>query len=156
MLIRRRTPPAPAATDDPVLAYALTDLAWYARTRDQARRWHWTTELSALLAGATTVIAAGIQAPPAVTATVAGLAVFIGGFRQVFNHTERYVLAAESWSRLRPAVERYRLLPEADRDADARRQLVEAVEAVSAAEIRSWAAHRRGTRAGSDPGPGIA
>ncbi|NEA53994.1 SLATT domain-containing protein [Streptomyces sp. SID13666] len=155
VLIRRRTPAPPPAPDDPVLAYALTDLDWYARTRDGARRWHWTTELGALSAGSATVVAAGIQAPAAVTATVAGIAVFIGGFRQVFNHTERYVLAAESWSRLRPAVERYRLLPEDERDADARRVLVEAIEAVSAAEIQSWAVHRRGARSGSDAGPGI-
>lgn len=153
VFIRRRTPIEPPAPGDPVLAYALRDLAWYARTRDRARTWHWVTELSALLAGAATVVAAGIQAPAAVTATLAGLAVFIGGFRQVFNHTERYVLAAESWMRLRPAVERYRLLPEDERDADARRVLVEAVETVSAAEIQSWAAERRGTRAGADPGP---
>lgn len=155
MLIRRRTPIAPPTSDDPVLAYALRDLGWYARTRDKARRWHWTVELGALLAGAATVVAAGIQAPAAVTATVAGVAVFIGGFRQVFNHTERYVLAAESWSRLRPAVERYLLLPEDARDAEARRGLVEAIEAVSAAEMQNWAVHRRGTRAGSDAGPGV-
>ncbi|MEY9968037.1 hypothetical protein ABIA33_006117 [Streptacidiphilus sp. MAP12-16] len=151
MIIRRSTTTPPSTSPDPELAYALTDLAWYARTRDSARTWYWVTELGALFTGATTVVAAGLQAPAAVTASVAGATVFIGGFRQVFNHAERYVLAAESWSRLRPAIERYKLVPEADRDADVRRRLVEDVEAVAASEIQNWASYRRGLRSG--PGP---
>jgi hypothetical protein len=127
-------------------------LAWYARTRDRARRWHWVTELSALLVGSATVVAAGVQAPAAVTATLAGTAVFIGGFRQVFKHVERYVLASEAWSRLRLTVERYRLLPDAERDAEARRCLLDQVEAVANAEVQNWAASRRGAQSGPVPG----
>ncbi|MFD5898669.1 SLATT domain-containing protein [Streptomyces sp. NPDC060366] len=154
MLIRRRDLPEPPSPsdDDPVLEHALTDLAWYERARDRARRWHWFTELSALLTGASTVVAAGIQAPPAVTATLAGTAVFIGGFRQIFNHTERYVLAAEAWSRLRLAIRRYRLIPEAERDEVSRQRLLEEVEAVDATELQGWAASRRGVAPTPIPG----
>ncbi|WP_329395957.1 SLATT domain-containing protein [Streptomyces melanogenes] len=152
MPIRRATPPQPAPVDDPLLEQALSDLDWYARTRDRARRWHWATELGALLTGAATVVAAGIQAPAATTATLAGLTVFIGGFRQVFNHAERHVLAAEAWSRLRLAIRRYRLIPEEERDEAVRRRLQEEVEDVATTEVQNWAAGRRGLRPGPVPG----
>lgn len=145
----RRTPPLPAPVDDPLLDQALADLDWYARCRDRARRWHWVIELGALLTGAATVVVAGIQAPAAVTATLAGATVFIGGFRQVFGHAERHVLAAEAWSRLRLAIRRYRLVPEAQRDEAVRRRLLEEVETVATSELQSWAASRRGVQ----PGP---
>ncbi|GAA0589497.1 SLATT domain-containing protein [Streptomyces crystallinus] len=155
MPIRRRTTPQPAPVDDPLLEQALSDLDWYARARDRARRWHWVTELGALSTGAATVVAAGIQAPPATTATLAGLSVFIGGFRQVFNHTERHVLAAEAWSRLRLAIRRYRLIPEAERDEETRRRLQEEMEDVATSELRDWAASRRALQAGPLPGGGL-
>ncbi|GAA2423901.1 SLATT domain-containing protein [Streptomyces macrosporus] len=147
MSIRRRTAPAESQADgDPLLEHALADLAWYARTRDRSRRWHWTVELSALLTGAATVVAAGLQAPAAVTAVTAGATVFIGGFRQVFNHAERHVLAAEAWSRLHLAIRRYRLVPEDERDEAARQRLLEEIEAVATTELRDWAAGRRGAQ----------
>ncbi|MGY3061919.1 hypothetical protein ACVWZD_006217 [Streptomyces sp. TE3672] len=153
MLIPRRTSPGPPpASDDLLLAHALADLAWYARARDRARRWHWTVELSALLTGAGTVVAAGLQAPAAITAVMAGATVFIGGFRQVFNHLERYVLAAEAWSRLRLAIQRYTLVPESERDEATRGRLREEFEAVTMTELRDWAASRRVTQAGPLPG----
>lgn len=152
MFRHRRTPPPPPADDDPLLAQALTDLAWYARSRDRARRWHWTTELSALITGAATVVAAGTRAPAIVTATVAGATVFIGGSRQVFGHSERHVVAAEAWSRLRLAIQRYRLIPEAERDADSRQRLLEEMESTANAELQDWATYRRAIR--TEPRPG--
>lgn len=109
-------------------------------------------ELSALLTGAGTVVAAGLQAPAALTAVLAGVTVFIGGFRQVFNHLERYVLAAEAWSRLRLAVQRYTSVPEAQRDDVTRRRLLDEIETVAMTELRDWAASNRGTRPGPLPG----
>ncbi|OAR23389.1 DUF4231 domain-containing protein [Streptomyces sp. ERV7] len=153
--MRRRTPPQPAPVEDPLLEQALADLDWYARARDRARRWHWVTELGALFTGAATVVAAGIQAPAATTATLAGLTVFIGGFRQVFNHAERHVLAAEAWSRLRLAIRRYRLIPEGERDEEPRRRLQEEMDDVATTELRDWAAGRRGLRPGPMPGGGL-
>ncbi|MFF2652097.1 DUF4231 domain-containing protein [Streptomyces sp. NPDC058045] len=143
----------PTTSEDALLAQALADLDWYARTRDRARRWHRATELGALLVGAATIITAGVRAPAYLTATLAGVAVLIGGFRQVFNHTERYVLAAEAWMRLRQAIRRYELLPEAERDEEARRRLLDAVEATADSELRGWAAYQRGPAASyrSDP-----
>jgi len=141
----------PPESEDRLLAQALEDAARYARTRTRSRRWHWITELSSLFTGAATVVAAGIGAPPAVTATVAGATVFIGGFRQVFNYTERYVLAAEAWTRLRLAIQRYQLVPEEDRDDEVRQHLLDEVEATANDELQAWAAHRRGLRSGTEP-----
>ncbi|MFE0424813.1 SLATT domain-containing protein, partial [Streptomyces sp. NPDC058953] len=137
-----------------VLAYADEQLAWFARIRDRSRRMHWTVELTALFTGAAPVVAAGVQAPAAATASLAGAAVFVGGFRQVFNHNERYVLAAEAWTRLHLAVRRYGTVPEADRDEGARRRLLEEIEATAGTELQSWAAGRRGAGAALPPGPG--
>lgn len=156
--IRRRTPPPPpfpphtaAPDDDPVLEYARAELDWYARVRDRARIRHRVTELSALVTGAVTVVAAGVQAPAAVTATTAGLTLFIGGFRQLFNDQERHILAAEAWVRLRLATQRYRLLPAPERDEAARRRLLERIESVATAELRGWAGAHRGARTAVPP-----
>ncbi|MEW1548575.1 DUF4231 domain-containing protein [Streptomyces tsukubensis] len=143
---------ADAGADEAVLAYAGEQLAWYARTRDRSRRKHQATELTALLTGAATVVAAGIQAPAAITASLAGAAVFIGGFRQVFHYNERYVLAAEAWSRLHLAIRRHRLVPEEARGEEARRRLLEEVEGATTAELQNWAAGQRGGGAALPPG----
>ncbi|MGW7514472.1 DUF4231 domain-containing protein [Streptomyces sp. NPDC054796] len=145
--------PSGADDGDPVLSYALEQLRWYARTRDRSRRWHWCVELGSLAMGAATVVAAGLRAPSLFTAAVAGAMVFIGGFRQVFHHTERYVIAAEAWQRLHTAVRRYQLLGEAGRDEAARQRLLEQVEEVSDTETRHWAAFRRGAPPAPVPGP---
>ncbi|QDY79232.1 DUF4231 domain-containing protein [Streptomyces qinzhouensis] len=146
------TGPGGTGADAAVVAYAGEQLAWYARTRDRSRRWHRATELTALLTGAATVVAAGIQAPAPITASLAGAAVFIGGFRQVFNHNERYVLAAEAWSRLHLAIRRHRLVPEAERDDEARRRLLAEIEGATTAELQNWAAGQRGGGAALPPG----
>ncbi|MFD7631393.1 SLATT domain-containing protein [Streptomyces sp. NPDC059851] len=133
------------------MAHSLADLAWYARTRNRAGRWHQTVELSALLTGAGTVVAAGLQAPAAITAVMAGATVFIGGFRQVFNHLERYVLAAEARSRLHLTIQRYTLVPESERDEATRGRLLDEIEAVTMAELRGPPA-AAGTQSGHLPG----
>jgi len=133
----------PQASEDPVLEQALKDLAWYERITRRSRRWVAVTELTALISGAGAVVAAGIQAPAVVTASIAGTTVFIGGFRQLFGHAERYVHAAEAWSRLRLAIQRYTVIAEADRSDENRRRLLEEVEAVANAELQSWAMNRR-------------
>ncbi|MEU3599501.1 DUF4231 domain-containing protein [Streptomyces sp. NPDC006798] len=149
-----RDPSASGPDEAAVLAYAEEQLAWFARIRDQSRRLHRTVELTALLTGAATVVAAGIQAPAAITASVAGAAVFIGGFRQVFHHNERYVLAAEAWTRLHLAVRRYGTVPEAGRDDETRRRLLAEIEATATTELQSWAASSRGAAGALPPGPG--
>ncbi|MGW8376101.1 DUF4231 domain-containing protein [Streptomyces sp. ODS28] len=144
--------PERPADSDPVLAYALSNLAWYARMRDRSRRWHRATELAALLTGSVTVVVAGLRAPAAVTAGVAGLTVFIGGVRQIFNRAERWVVAAEAWQRQRIAIERYRLVPEAERGEADRERLLAETEAVALSELEGWAADQRARGAGS-PAP---
>lgn len=130
-------------SDDPVLDYALRELAWFEFTRRRSRLGHYGIEFGALVTSSVTVVAAGLQAPAGVTATIVGLAVFFGGLRQIFDQRGRYVLAAEAWGRLHPAIERYRLLSPGERDPDARSQLLERVEAVVDSEITSWSANLR-------------
>jgi hypothetical protein len=133
----------PPGSADLVLEQARRDLAWYERVTKRSRRWAAGTELTALVTGAGTVVAAGTQAPAAITASLAGVTLFVGGFRQVFGHAERYVQAAEAWSRLRLAIQRYTLIAEAERSDDTRQRLLEEVEAVAQTELRSWAQGRR-------------
>lgn len=79
---------------DPLLALAFRDLAFYQRTRDSARRWHYAIEATSLVAASATVVAAGLSAKPAITAVIASLALFANGFRQVFKPSERWESAA--------------------------------------------------------------
>lgn len=131
---------------DPLLALALRDLAFYERTRNGARRWHYIIEATSLITASGTVVAAGLSAAPLITALVASAALFANGFRQVFNPAERWELAASGWVTLRRAIDRYCLLPEDQRDQAARMQLQDCIEEVGENEIRGWVTHRRKTR----------
>jgi hypothetical protein len=132
-----------AAEPDPVLALAQRDLAFYARTRDRARRLHHATEIGALAATSTTVVAAGLHAPAWLTALIAGGAVFFTGLRQLYNPAARWVVGGRSHETLRRAVDRYLLLPPAQRDASARAALQSTVEEVGTDELREWSESRR-------------
>ncbi|WP_369260164.1 SLATT domain-containing protein [Streptomyces sp. R35] len=137
---------------DPLLALALGDLAFYEQVRDSARRWYRLSELGALTTSSCTVVAAGLGAPAWLTALIAGGALFFTGFRQVFGHGPRYVLAAQSREGLRRAINRYQLLPDSARDEEARQTLLAAVENVGAEELRQWSDQRqRATTGGSSP-----
>ncbi|MGX1912443.1 SLATT domain-containing protein [Streptomyces phaeochromogenes] len=152
--MRRRTPDTNTWLDspDPVLALAQGDLAFYEKTRDSARRWYRLSELGALATSSSTVVAAGLGAPAWLTALIAGGALFFTGFRQVFAHGPRYVLASQSREVLRRAVNRYQLLPESERDEGARQQLLAAVERVGDEELRQWVEQRNQTSVGrSEP-----
>lgn len=134
---------------DPLLALALRDLAFYERTRDLARRWHYITEVTALLAASATVVAAGVGAAPLITALVASAALFANGVRQVFNPSERWELASSGWVILRRAIDRYRLVAEDQRDQAARMELQARIEEVGANEIHGWITQRRKARSAS-------
>ncbi|WP_063784429.1 DUF4231 domain-containing protein, partial [Streptomyces sp. SBT349] len=138
---------------DPLLALAERDLAFYRRVRDNNRRLHRLIELGALAGASGTVVAAGLQAEPWLTAAIAGVTLFCTGFRQVFGPGQRWALAGRSWESLRRATNRYRLLPEAERGEAARADLLAAVERVGADEARQWAEqqHQRGAAPGELP-----
>ncbi|MET8633930.1 SLATT domain-containing protein [Streptomyces sp. NPDC004096] len=145
--MRRRAHPDEnwATQPDPLLALARKDLAFYGRQRDRARREHYATEIGALAATSSTVVAAGLHAPAWLTALIAGSAVFFTGMRQLFNPAPRWVLASQSDQTLRRSLDRYLLLPEAERDTAARTALRTAIEEVGENELREWAESQRGS-----------
>ncbi|MDT0463676.1 SLATT domain-containing protein [Streptomyces gibsoniae] len=134
-----------ASQADPLLALAQKDLGFYGRQRDRARLQHYVTEIGALLATSSTVVAAGLHAPAWLTALIAGSAVFFTGMRQLFNPAPRWVLASQSRETLRRSVDRYLLLPPSERDTTARAALHAAIEEVGTNELREWseAQHQR-------------
>ncbi|MFJ3638000.1 DUF4231 domain-containing protein [Streptomyces sp. NPDC090112] len=142
----RRPPPdtdAWASAPDPLLALAEQEMAFYQRRGDAARRAHRAIELGALASASLTVVAAGLHAPAWVTTIVAGGALFCTGFRQVFAPGPRWVLAAQAREALRRGVNRYRLLPVAERDAQARALLLAAIEEVGTEQVSQWAGGQR-------------
>ncbi|WP_317446616.1 DUF4231 domain-containing protein [Streptomyces collinus] len=150
---RRRAPDHSwAAQPDPLLALAERELAFYARTCDRARRLHHITELGALLSTSVTVVAAGLHAPAWLTALIAGGAVFFTGMRQLYGAGSRWVLAAQAREALRRALDRYLLLPAAERDEAAREALRTVVEEVGANELRAWS-ETQGGRSEAAPPP---
>ncbi|MEU8590087.1 SLATT domain-containing protein [Streptomyces sp. NPDC048664] len=151
---RVRTDQHWASQPDPLLALARQDLAFYDRQGARARREHYATEIGALLATSCTVVAAGLHAPAWLTALVAGSAVFFTGLRQLLNPAPRWVLASRSRETLRRSVDRYLLLPAAERDDAARAALRAAVEEVGAEELREWSDRQRQGSAPPAPGAG--
>jgi hypothetical protein len=83
-------------------------------------------------------VAAGLHAPAWLTALIAGSAVFFTGMRQLFSPGSRWVLAAQAREGLRRAIDRYLLLPQTDRDTEARAALHRAIDEVGTSELRGW------------------
>ncbi|WP_431784786.1 DUF4231 domain-containing protein [Streptomyces chumphonensis] len=154
--MRRHTRPSAcewASAPDPLLALAESELAFYRRRGDASRRAHRAIELGALTSASATVVAAGLHAPAWVTAAVAGIALFCTGFRQVFAPGPRWVLATRSRESLRRAVNRYRLLPESERDAAARAQLLAAIEDIGVEQLGQWAGRQQRASTENSPHP---
>lgn len=138
-------------SDDPALAYAMQQLEWYRRAKGRARRIHQAGELAILLSTAATVVVSALRAPAAATASLAAVTLFLTGVRQVFNPNERWVSTSVAWLNLHQAVTRYHLLEPGERDADARRALLDRTTEIMAAENRSWTEQRLGL--GNQPPP---
>lgn len=152
---RRRVPDQSWATaPDPLLALTRRELEFYARSCDRARRLHHVTELGALATTSVTVVAAGLHAPAWLTALIAGGAVFFTGMRQLYSPGSRWVLAAQARETLRRALDRFLLLPEAERDAAARQALQSVLEEVGANELREWSQTQGQRPEPSSPAPG--
>ena len=132
--------------DDPALAYAMHELAWFRRSKNRARRTHQIGELLILLSTASTLVVSALRAPAVVTASLAAVAVFLTGIRQVFNPNDRWVSSSVAWLALQQEVVRYHLLPEPDRDMAARRALLDRTMEIMEAENQDWAAQRRAYR----------
>ncbi|WP_377270890.1 DUF4231 domain-containing protein [Peterkaempfera sp. SMS 1(5)a] len=144
---RGRRRPSPASwvdAPDPVLAHVMAELNWYARSRDRSRRSYRAVEIGVLITTSATVVAGALSAPAVVTALIAAGSLLLTGLRQVFGSGERWTSTAVAWLELRQAVVRYRLLPEAERDAAAKEALLSRMEEIGLAEVRSWAEFRRG------------
>jgi hypothetical protein len=139
-----RAPAVPSwdSSDDPALSYALHQLDWYNRAKARARRSHYAGELLILLSTSATVIVSALRAPAVVTATLAAVTLFLTGFRQVFNPNERWVSTSVAWTALQQAVARYQLMDPAERDAVARRALLDRTIEIMTAESRSWTEQR--------------
>ncbi|MER6127786.1 SLATT domain-containing protein [Streptomyces sp. NPDC001795] len=151
---RARTDQDWTSQPDPLLALARRDLAFYGRQGVRARREHYATEIGALVATSSTVVAAGLHAPAWLTALIAGSAVFFTGMRQLFNPAPRWVLAAQSRQTLSRSVDRYLLLPQTERDAAARAALQAAIEEVGATELQEWSESQQQRSAPSLPAAG--
>jgi hypothetical protein len=132
--------------DDPALAYATYQLSWFRRSKNRSRRTHQVGELMILLSTAGTLVVSALRAPAAITASLAAVAVFLTGLRQVFEPNERWVSSSVAWLALQQEVVRYHLLADEERDIAARRALLDRTIEIVSAENQDWAAQRRAYR----------
>lgn len=135
----------PWAAPDPALAFALQQVEWYRVRRDRARQVYWAVQIVLLVATAATTVSAALGAKPLLSACLAAVSVIAAGVGTLSDSHERWVSCGLAWVDLRTAVHEYRLLAEADRDADTRRRLVERVDEIVGAETKGWASRRRRT-----------
>jgi hypothetical protein len=139
---------------DPALAYATQQLSWYRRSMNRSRRSHYVSEILVLLCTAATVVVSALGAPAAATASIAAVVLFLTGYRQVFNPNDRWVACNAAWVELHQELARYRLVPEAERDAARRRALLDRTIEISTTENRAWAERRRAVRLTASAGGG--
>lgn len=128
---------------DPALALALQQLRWYARRRNRARISYETIEILLLVMTATTTVAAALKASAWITAVLAASTVVLAGLSKVLDSHDSWVGFGSAWAELQVAVNDYRLMTEAERDAGARRRLVDKVNEVIKADTGRWATRRR-------------
>jgi hypothetical protein len=128
---------------DPALALALQQLRWYARHRNRARITFETIEILLLVMTATTTVAAALGASAWITAVLAASTVVLAGLTKLLDSHDSWVAFGSAWAELQVAVNDYRLLPDAQRDAEARRRLVGQVNEVIKADTGRWATRRR-------------
>lgn len=133
----------PWGAPDPALALALQQLSWYASHRNRARLSYQAVEFLLLLLTAATTVAAALKASAWVTALLAATTVILAGLNRVLDSQDSWVAFGTAWAELQVAVNNYRLLSEAERDAEARRQLVGKVNEVIRGDTGRWATRRR-------------
>ena len=134
---------------DPALALALQQLRWYARHRNRARITYETIEILLLVMTATTTVAAALRASAWITAILAASTVVLAGLTRLLDSHDSWVAFGSAWADLQVAVNDYRLLPDAQRDAEARRRLVDQVNEVMKADTGRWATRRRALAQGN-------
>ena len=128
--------------DDPELAYALNQLAWYTWNNRTARRGHYAIEVSQLLVAAATTLVAAARAPALVTASLAALTLVLTGLRQVFSFREKWATMTVACVRIEHAVNSYRLRTRSE-PREAKESLVDEVDAIVADETRGWSERLR-------------
>ncbi|HEY2701149.1 MAG TPA: DUF4231 domain-containing protein [Pseudonocardiaceae bacterium] len=133
----------PWTSPDPALAVALRELAWYERNANRARLANRISEILLLVLSAATTVAAALSAPAWLTASLAAAALVITGVRKTADWHENWVSFRARWSELRTFVNQYRLLPDAQHDDDAKRQLLARVDEIVSSDMGDWAARRR-------------
>ena len=134
---------------DPALALALQQLRWYARHRNRARITYETIEILLLVMTATTTVAAALRASAWITAILAASTVVLAGLTRLLDSHDSWVAFGSAWADLQVAVNDYRLLPDTQRDAEARRRLVDQVNEVMKADTGRWATRRRALAQGN-------
>lgn len=133
----------PWTSPDPALAVALRQLDWYGRAANRAQLANRISEVLLLVLSAATTVAAALSAPAWLTASLAAAALVTTGLRKTFDWHENWVSFRAQWIELRATINQYRLLPDAQRDDDAKRQLLARVDEAISSEAGSWAARRR-------------
>jgi hypothetical protein len=133
----------PWTSPDPALAIALRELGWYERSANRARIANRTSEILLLVLSAATTVAAALSAPAWLTASLAAAALVVTGVRKSADWHENWVSFRARWSELRTFVNQYRLLPDAERDDEAKRQLLVRVDEIVRSDTGDWAARRR-------------
>jgi hypothetical protein len=121
----------------------LREIDWYVRHRKRARVAYQVNELLILLVTAATTVAAALKATAWVTASLAASAVVLTGLHKIFDWHDQWVGYGSAWAELQVAVHDYRLIPDGERDEQARRRLVGKVDEVITADTGRWAARRR-------------
>jgi hypothetical protein len=133
----------PWASADPALALAQRELHWYTQAAARARISNRVSEVALLVLSAATTVAAALGAPAWLTASLAAATLVLTGLRKTFDWHENWLSFTANRSELRMLIHHYRLLPEGQRDDEARRSLLERVDETFSSETSRWASRRR-------------
>ncbi len=138
--------PAPTSERGPAWDRLEDQLDWYDRKSVIAQRAYKRVKLGQLIVGATVPVVAGLQAPAAVTATLAAIVVIAEGAQQLYQWQTNWVLYRSTAESLKH--EKYLYLAGAGpySAADRHRVLAERLEGLVSQEHAKWTESRQQER----------
>jgi hypothetical protein len=145
--------PVPASERGPAWDRLEDQLGWYDRKSMIAQRAYKRVKLGQLIVGATVPVVAGLQAPAAITATLAAIVVIAEGAQQLYQWQTNWVLYRSTAESLKH--EKYLYLANAGpyATADRHRVLAERLEGLVSQEHAKWTESRQQEKQASSTEP---
>jgi hypothetical protein len=135
--------PSVSPNGDSALEFAMRKREWYGTAAFRTNVANITSQVLLLVTGGATTVAAAVNAPVLVTASLAASAFVLTGARSVFDFNRLAVARTTAYRELEAATELYEIDRGEAPTNERQRSLVDQVNTILAEEQGAWARSRR-------------